>query len=62
MSGISAVSNAQNMFQSAATKLSANADPATIIQMTVANQQFKAGIKVMNVQNDMNKQLLNILA
>ena len=59
--GMNILNTAQTTFVNAAAKLQNNIDPANVVAMTTSQTQFNAGIKVLKMNDDMTKQLLNIL-
>ncbi len=63
MSTISALSTVQAAFLGRAQAIAGgNTDPTTIIGLASDQNQFKADIKVFKAQDDMTKEVINLLS
>ena len=63
MSGISALSNVQSSLQGLSQAIAGgNTDPATILGLAADQNQFKVGIKVVKAEDDMTKEVINLIS
>ena len=63
MTAISALSNVQTSFQSLSQAVAGgNTDPSTIVGMASDQNQFTADVKMLKVQDDMAKEVLNLIS
>ena len=63
MSDISALTNAQASLLARSQSIAGgNTDPATLIGLATDQNNFKTGVKVLKAQDDMTKEVLNLIS
>ncbi len=63
MADISALSSVQTIFQGLSQAIAGgNTEPSTIVAMVSNENQFTADIKMLKAQDDMTKEVLNIIS
>jgi flagellar hook protein FlgE len=62
LNGVSALNNAQTRLESAATRIAQGpASPDDMVDLIQARDQFGAGTKVIQTEDEMTRKLLDIL-